>query len=450
MAESSLRFDYTIAVEFTASEVARIVGGELVGTDVDIEGVSIDSRLVTTGNLFVPIVAERDGHEFIPMAFSAGASAHFWSRSAKGSGFDASIVVDDNAAALTALGAAARDRLPSPVIGVTGSVGKTSAKDLIAAACSSVRRTHANPASFNNELGLPLTLVNAPNDTEVTIVEMGARGPGHVADLCAVARPTIGLVTRVAGAHTELFGSLEGVAQAKGELIEALPSDGVAVLNADDHRVVAMARRSNAEVVTYGVSGDVRLGAVELDELLRPTFTVATPQGEAQIALPLAGEHMAHNATGALAVALAAGIPLADAVRGLESTLLSDWRMDVSQTPSGALVINDAYNANPTSVRAALASLDALAAERKTVVLGVMAELGDEHEAEHLAIAHEAITSGVRVIAVDAADYGAAVEHVESIDAALAALGEIDGRDAILVKGSRVAALERLANRLSS
>jgi UDP-N-acetylmuramoyl-tripeptide--D-alanyl-D-alanine ligase len=429
-------------VIFSTAEVAAIVGGVASDSSVEIDGASIDSRSMTPGGLFVPIVADRDGHEFIEAALAAGAAAYLTSGPTPGG---TSITVDDTAQALTALGVAARGRLSGPVVGITGSVGKTSVKDLLVAAAGSVRRAHANPASFNNELGLPLTLLNAPDATEIAVLEMGARGIGHIAELCRVGRPTIGVVTCVAGAHTELFGSLEGVALGKGELVESLPAGGTAILNAEDHRVMAMRTRTSADVLTFGEGGDVRVVDLQLDPEMHPSFTIESPWGSAPVVLQLAGAHMATNAAAAIAAGGAAGIDLSDLVRGLEGAVPSTWRMEVATAPSGATVINDAYNANPTSVRAALAALAATGRGKRTAVLGVMAELGDERESEHLAVAEEALAAGVRVIAVDAEDYGAQVEHVRSISEAADRLGVLDVDDAVLVKGSRVAGLERLA-----
>ncbi len=193
------------------------------------------------GQLFVPIVAGRDGHEFVEAAMAAGAAAYLTARDSLGG---TAVVVDDTGRALLDAGRLARTRLAGPVVGITGSVGKTSAKDLLAAVLRRRLRTTASERSFNNELGVPLTLLNAPDDAEVAVIEMGARGPGHIAALCSVAHPTIGLVTRIAPSHTEAFGSIEGIARAKGELVEALPADGTAVLNAFDERVAAMAART--------------------------------------------------------------------------------------------------------------------------------------------------------------------------------------------------------------
>lgn len=412
-------------------------------------GTSIDSREVSPGELFVPIVAERDGHDFVASAVETGAAVYLLE---KGRGLPVpetaatAIEVDDTSLALTQLGRFARTLLPDPVIAITGSVGKTSVKDLTLAACRTTRRTHASVKSFNNELGVPLTLVNAPDDTELTIVEMGARGKGHIAELVEIARPTIGMVTRVALAHSELFGNIEGVAAAKGEMIEGLIAEGTAVLNADDANVAAMARLAPGRVLTFGCDrGDVRAENVVLDELLRPSFSLVTPAGTYEVKLPVMGAHMALNAAGAMAAALAAGVDPADAAGGLEASELSPWRMEVARAANGLIVINDAYNANPTSMRAAIDALMNVPASDRVAVVGAMAELGDEGVAEHEAIADLAHELGVRLFAVDAPDYGASAVHVPTRAQVRAALGELGDGVAILVKGSRVAGLEAVA-----
>ena len=228
-------------MQLRASEIARATGGTLVGPDVAVDGASIDSRSVGAGQLFVPLVAERDGHEYIAAAVAAGAAATLTSREPVDG--VPSILVDDTAEALAAVGVLARDRLTDRVVGITGSVGKTSTKDLTAAALGRRHRVAASEKSFNNELGVPLTLVNAPDGTEVAVIEMGARGAGHIATLCAVARPTVAVVTAVELVHAELFGTIEDIAVAKGELVESLPPTGVAVLNAANPLVAAMAER---------------------------------------------------------------------------------------------------------------------------------------------------------------------------------------------------------------
>ena len=414
----------------------------------------MDSRALRPGQLFVALRGERDGHDFVAGARSCGAGAVLVEREVDGL---PSVVVTDSAVALTALGAHGRDRLDEvvvdgrhvAVIGVTGSVGKTSVKDLIASATAPSRRTAASLRSFNNELGVPLTLLEAPEDTEVAVVEMGARGRSHVADLCRVARPTIGVVTAVALAHTEAFGAIEEVARAKGELVESLAPEGTAVLNLGDDRVAGMAARTVAGVLTYGIDqGDVRAEGVVLDDHLRPSFRLVTPWGGGEVALEVRGRHNAENAAGAAAAALAAGAELDGVLEGLAAATLSPWRMELGVTPAGLRVLNDAYNANPTSMAAALEALADLEADRRTAVVGPMAELGAHTEAEHHRMAVLAHRLGIRLLAVDTDQYGPGAETVAGVEGALAALGRLGPDDAVLVKASRVAGLERLAHRL--
>lgn len=443
-------------MDLRTSDVAAVTGGRHIGPDVVVSGAAIDSRRILGGELFVPVVAGRDGHDYVGAALAAGAAAALSDRSATtlvGLPRGATVVeVADTVAALGALGRAARGRLAAAtatrVVGVTGSVGKTSVKDLLAGALRSRWRTQASTGSFNNELGVPLTLLAAPADVEAVVVEMGARGPGHVAALCRVARPAVGVVTRVAAAHTATFGSLEGVARAKGELPAALPPTGTAVLNAADPRVAAMARRTPAAVLTYGEGGEVRAEGVRLDDELRPLFRLATPWGGTDVRLGVRGGHMVDNALAAAAAALACDVPLEGLVAGLAATVLSPWRMELGTTAGGARLLNDAYNANPASMAAALRSLAGLDARRRVAVLGAMAELGPSAEDEHAAVGALARSLGIEVVAVGVVAYGGTV--VEDIDQARAALDGLGRGDAVLVKGSRVAGLERLAEHLAS
>ena len=422
-----------------ASQVAAAVGGTLAGPDVIVDGASFDSRALRPGSLFVPLVAERDGHDFIDAALAAGTAAYLTSRAPQGG---TAIVVRNTATALMELATWARRQLEVPVVGVTGSVGKTSTKDLIAAALSVTRRVTANERSFNNEQGLPVTILGAPDDVAVLVLEMGMRGFGEIAALCRVAAPTIGVVTSVAGAHTERVGGIEGVARAKRELVEALPLSGTAILNADDHRVAAMAEHSQARVVTYGTIGDVRIGEVVLDDLARPSFRVLSPWGPADVRLSVSGAHMASNAAGALAVAGVVEGSIERAAEALGSARVSAMRMDVRRTASGAIVVNDAYNANPDSMRAALTALAGIDARRRVAILGPMAEL-DDAAAGHRHVAAIAGELAIELIATGTELYG-----VDPVDDPLQALGPIGEGDAVLVKASRVAGLERIADAL--
>ena len=305
-------------MRFQASAVAAAVGGTLHGEDVSVDGIAIDSRLVQAGQLFVPIVADRDGHDFIPAAIAAGAGAYLTARSAHADG--TAIEVDDTASALLDVGRLARAHLPDAVVGITGSVGKTTVKDLTASILRQRFATAASERSFNNELGVPITLANAPDGAEAAVVEMGARGRGHIALLCDVARPTVGIVTVVALAHAEMFGTIDEVAAAKGELIEALPASGTAVLNAEDERVAAMARRASARVLQFGGTGDVTADAVTFDDELRARFRLRSPWGDADVHLSVRGAHQVANALAASAAALAIGADLEDVASGLALT----------------------------------------------------------------------------------------------------------------------------------
>lgn len=437
------------AMRFTTAAVAAATGGEVFGRETEVEGAAIDSRHLHPGQLFVALRAERDGHDFIGAANAAGAGAYLTDGAIEAG---TAIVVPDTAVALAALGRAARDRLPEPVVGITGSVGKTSLKDLLTSAAATTFRTHASIGSFNNELGVPLTLLNAPDDTEATVLEMGARGIGHIAELCAIGRPTIGVVTMVAGVHLEAFGDLDDVARGKAELVASLPATGTAVLNADDPRVVAMASATAAQVLTFGQdAGEVRAAHVTLDEHLHATFELHTPWGSVDCRLAVAGRHQVPNALGAAAAALAMGVPLASVAEGLGGARLSAMRMDLVTTEAGYRVLNDAYNASPTSMAAALRAVEELPAARRFAVVGTMAELGDGEVAAHREVAELADELGIRLISVAQPWYGAsgddAVSDVAAAVARLRELGLGDG-DVVLVKASRSAGLERVAQLL--
>jgi UDP-N-acetylmuramoyl-tripeptide--D-alanyl-D-alanine ligase len=425
-------------VRLLASQIAVAVGGRLIGPDVEVDGASFDSRSVLPGQLFVPLIAERDGHEFIAAALARGATAYLTSAPA---GAGTAIEVADTAAALMQLAAWARRLLDVPVVGVTGSVGKTSTKDLIAAALGATLRVTANLRSFNNEQGMPVTILGAADDVQALVVEMGMRGFGEITRLCEVAAPTIGVVTSVAGAHTERVGGIEGVARAKRELVEALPPDGTAVLNADDGRVAAMARHA-PQVITYGFAGDVRISQLRLDELARPSFRIDSPWGSGEVRLAVSGEHMASNAAAALAVVGLLEAAIDPAVEALAGASVSGMRMEVGRAPSGAVIVNDAYNANPDSMRAALEAVSRMHATRRLAVLGRMAEI-DDPQAGHRQVLADAIERGIDVIAVGTDLYGLA-----SVDDPIAALGQLGPGDVVLVKASRSAGLETIAAHL--
>ena len=446
-------------MRFRVGQLVDDLDGDLVvpsglsdPTGALVDGVGIDSRTIAAGALFVAVHDQRDGHDFVQAAAEAGAAAALVDHPIEGV---ISLVVSDPQASLTRMGSLARARLPERVVGITGSVGKTTTKDLLASALRQRFVTAASERSFNNELGVPITLANAPAGTEVAVIEMGSRGRGHIADLCAVARPTVGIVTAVAAVHTETLGGIEGVAIAKRELVEALPADGLAVLNDDDPRVASMADHTTAEILSFGGTGDVRATGISLDESLIPTFTLDSPWGSVPVRLGVRGLHNVANALAAAAAALWLEVDLDDVVAGLARPVPSPWRMELSRGRTGVLVLNDAYNAGPASMAAALRSLAALPARRRVAVLGVMAELGESEHDEHDRIATLAQDLQIEVIAVGTDLYGSeampaadgATDDVDTIDvtAVIEAVGPIDSDVAVLVKGSRVAGLEVIA-----
>ena len=426
-------------MRFLASDVAAATNGRLVGGDVHINGVSFDSRSIAPGQLFAPIVAERDGHDFITAARQRGGAAYLTQIEA---GDGTAIVVTDTSQALLELGRWGRQQLAATVVGITGSVGKTSTKDLAKAALSAELRTAASERSFNNDQGLPVTILNAPDDTQVLVLEMGMRGFGEIERLCQVGQPSIGVVTRIAAAHTERVGGLEGVAKAKGELIRALPLNGTAILNGDDPFARGLAKDAACDVLTFGFEqhNTVRIVELTLDDLARSYFRLETPWGATRVQLAVSGQHMAANAAAALTIAACCGVDLESAAQALRQATLSPWRMEIGHSAAGATVINDAYNANPASMRAAIDSLIALTATgRRIAVLGVMAELADPIQ-DHLDIARVLTDNQIELIAVGTDRYG-----VLACTDVMAALGSLSSDDAVLVKGSRVAGLESLA-----
>ncbi|MEK7296016.1 MAG: UDP-N-acetylmuramoyl-tripeptide--D-alanyl-D-alanine ligase [Actinomycetota bacterium] len=434
-------------MRFMAADVARATAGELIGQNAHLSGASFDSRVILPGQLFVPIIADRDGHDYIDGALQAGAGAYLTSRPARGR---TAIVVPDTLVALMQLGTWARNKLDSQlenrVIAITGSVGKTSTKDFIAAALGSQFRVTASTRSYNNDQGLPTTILNARDDVECLVLEMGMRGFGEIRRLCDIARPVIGVVTSVVDAHTERVGDIEGVARAKAELPESLDATGTAVLYVDDERVGAMSKLTRASVVTYGESrgADVRIESLHLDDLGRVTARLDTPWGTCEYALGIPGRHMALNAAAAIAVTGVVGADIHLAASALASASMTPMRMQLLTLASGALVLDDSYNANPASMRAALTTLGEIRARRRIAALGLMAELAHP-EIEHQRIATMARENSIQVIAVETSLYGV---PSRSIDEALVELSDLGEGDVVVVKGSLVAGLERLVERL--
>lgn len=442
-------------MKWLASELARALSewsltreeSRLIGPDLEITGAHFDSREITPGQMFVPLIGDRDGHDFIGAALDAGASAYLTSqRDVVDRLGGTAILVPDTAIALRDAASWVRTRFPAStvVVGITGSVGKTSTKDFAAAALGSVRTVTANVRSFNNEQGLPVTILNAPLDTEILVLEMGMRGFGQIADLCRIARPSIGVVTCIGEAHTELVGGLDGVAEAKGELIEALAPQGVAILNGDDSRARGISSRSVAPVLLYGEGKDcdIRISDVRIDDRGHPRATITAAGESVDVSLAIPGRHMISNAAAALAIGVAVGVPLEPMATALSRANVSAHRMQLTRTRSGAVLLDDSYNANPTSMVAALETLSTIECSTRVAVLGVMAELADPQSA-HRDIADVARRLGIRLIAVGTDLYGVDASVLDDVAADIGSLGR---EAAVLVKGSRVAGLERLVD----
>ena len=448
-------------------EVVALTGATVVGRpgaaqiSADVE---VDSRLVRPGSLFVALRGERsDGHDHAAAAVAAGAVAVLAGRPVEGL---PCLVVPDPLAALQALARGAYARPPEPLtVGVTGSSGKTSTKDLLAQVLGGVGPTLAPQGSFNNELGLPLTALRRTPRTRFAALEYSARGVGHIAFLCGLVAPHVAVVLNVGSAHVGEFGGRERIAVAKGELVEAARS--AAVLNADDPLVLAMAPRTDRPVTTFGTGADadVRALDVELDDTGRAAFRLDTPHGAADVALQVHGEHQVSNA---LATAAAVLRPEVTTDVGQVARLLggataqSRWRMEVHERPDGVTVVNDAYNANPESMRAALKTLAVMSrgkTRRTVAVLGHMAELGDAARDAHMDLGRFAVrldlgqlvvvgpqAGGIHAGAVLEGSWGDESVHVDDVDAAVALLRrELAPGDVVLVKASRSAGLERVA-----
>ncbi|MCY0917904.1 UDP-N-acetylmuramoyl-tripeptide--D-alanyl-D-alanine ligase [Streptomyces sp. NPDC059999] len=460
-------------IALSLAEIADITGGrphDIPDPAVRISGaVVIDSRQVEAGSLFAAFEGEHvDGHDYAERAVAAGATAVLAARPV---GVPA-IVVPDVEKALGALARAVVERLGTDVVALTGSAGKTSTKDLIAQVLQQHAPTVWTPGSLNNEIGLPLTALKATEDTRHLVLEMGARGIGHIAYLTGLTPPRIGLVLNVGTAHIGEFGGREQIAQAKGELVEALPSEadgGVAVLNADDLLVRAMSARTKARTVLFGEAedADIRATDVRMTAGGTPAFTLHTPSGCSDVTLRLYGEHHVSNALAAAAVAHVLGMSTPEIATALSGAgTLSRWRMEVTERADGVTIVNDAYNANPESMRAALRALAAMGGSaradggRTWAVLGPMAELGDASLAEHDAVGRLAVRLNVsRLVAVGGREaswlqlgaynegsWGEESVLVSDAQAAVDLLrSELRPGDVVLVKASRSIGLERVA-----
>ena len=454
------------APAFTVDDLLAWTGGRLLArSDRAIRGAAVDSRLVTPDCLFVALPGDRtDGHRHLPEAVARGAAALLVTRpiDAAASLGDVSVVrVADATASLGAVAAAWRRRFDPLVVGITGSIAKTSTKEAVAAVLATTFHTLKSAGNQNNEIGLPLTVLRLGSGHDAAVLEMGMYVGGEIADLAEIGLPTIGVVTAVQAVHLSRIGTLEAIERAKGELIEALPSHGTAVLNADDPIVDRMDRLTRARVLRYGFAeaADVRADRVVSAGLAGMRFRLGTPAGSTDVAIPTLGRLSVHNALAAAAVGLAAGLPLDRIVTGLENGWSAPHRTEIVRL-RGATVIDDSYNASPGSVVAALDLLAGLPG-RRVAVLGEMLELGPGHDAGHLAVGEAAAGVAELVIVVGHDARGiidgavaagldpARIHHAVDAETALDALRpRLRDDDTILVKASRGVGLDRLVDAL--
>jgi len=430
----------------TASEVASVAHGTLVGLDCEASGIAFDSRTLRHGQAFVALGGEADGHDYLRDAVTAGAPFAIVQR---GKSIDAltCVEVDDCDAALTAIGRHCRDRLATTldgrVIGITGSVGKTSTKDLVLAVLrSKYANAHGPEKSLNNDIGVPVTIINSPDSCEALVLEMGMRGLGEIARLCDVGQPQIGVITEVGEAHSERVGGIEGVVRAKAELLHSLPQSGIAIVNSDSVNAMKTVHNIAARVMTFGSSetAAVRWEIISSDERGCCTVRFTAGNESAVGIVPLPGIHMAANAASAVAVGITCGIGIAQCVEALSNTQSASQRMQWVIGRNGIRILDDSYNANPVSVAAALRTVAETPAKQRYAVLGVMAEV------LHSDLAHQEIAKlceqlGIELLALETDLYGTNALSLSDIAKTL------DGRDSntvVLVKGSRVSAAERV------
>ncbi|NNF11224.1 MAG: UDP-N-acetylmuramoyl-tripeptide--D-alanyl-D-alanine ligase [Acidimicrobiia bacterium] len=435
-------------MRWTAADVAGITGGSAVGS-AEITGVSTDTRTLKPGDLFVALRGENfDGAAFAGEALAGGAAAVMVDHPVP---LEPRIEVPDTLVALRRLAEARRGELADlRTVGITGSTGKTSCKDLLASALG--RGTWASPRSFNNEIGVPLTLLSTPPDSEVAVLEVGSRGVGHIRTLIDVVRPDVAIITGIGASHLATLGTVEMVRTAKWELVQGLGPAGVAVLPVDDPVLLEWADRDGVQVTTFGADGDVSVGEVVLDDLARPSFRLSAYGESVEVQLEMAGAHQAVNAAAATAAGLALGRALPDLASGLAEATGSSWRMEV--TAGSYTVVNDAYNANPTSMTAALRTVAGMPG-RHLAVLGMMAELGEASSQAHRSIGRLARELGFETVVVVGDDPGIAegagdiAVSAPDVESATRAISERVGNgDVVLVKASRSVGLEVVAGEL--
>ena len=462
-----------IAVSY--SEIIRAVEGRLLqGEDMlskRVKDVSIDTRTLKGGELFVALQGpHHDAHDFLSQAARKGAAGFMvqsWParRGAALRGLPV-IQVKDTTVALGQLAGLVRSKSTARVIGVTGSTGKTLTKDFLASVLQRNYKTVASQGSFNNEVGVPLTLLSIKPSTEMVVLEMGSRGPGHIAQLCSFAKPDAGIVTNVGVTHYKYFKSEENVALAKAELLKAIPPEGFCVLNADEPRYKWLARRCGGKDFCFGTSraSQVRGEDLRVNDRGKPSFTIMYNGSRIGIDLPLPGRHNLYNALAAAACSLALGLGLEQVKAGLEKARLTEWRMEMFKTSEGVTILNDCYNSNPAAMKAALKSLaDIDASGKLIVVLGDMAELGSISEEAHHRVGELVVESGADVLITvgkRARDIASAARHRglprgsvfptrDVVQAAEVLRSVLEPEDMVLIKGSRSLGMERLAHSLA-
>ena len=435
-------------MRIAASVVAELTSGRLLGTDSEAEGIAFDSRELVRGQAFIAIRAERDGHEFLTDARDRGAAFAIVESGRAIDGLSC-VEVDNTEIALARLATSVRatrmSALNGRVVGVTGSAGKTSTKDFIYSVLSSgYQRAHCSPASLNNDIGVPVTIMNAPDDCDALVLEMGMRGFGEIKRLCDIGQPNIGVLTNIGDAHSERVGGIEGVAKAKFELLRSLPADGIAIVNADNEMSMKYRDSLTTRVVTFGsVEGaDVCWSINSTDEsgCAIATFSNDDERATGRVGLP--GRHMVANAAAAVAVGLACQIPLQQCVASLDLSAMQKGRMQWKTGMNGMRILDDTYNANTLSMLAALELLASMPGKR-VAVLGQMSEISDS-EKQHVLIANFAREHGIEVFACETHLYGTEALSIEDIAARLRGMSDV----CVLVKGSRVAATERVVQLL--
>jgi UDP-N-acetylmuramoyl-tripeptide--D-alanyl-D-alanine ligase len=445
-----------------ASEIVGAVGGQLnLETDFQIDSVSTDTRQLKVGDLFIALIGENfDAHDFLEQAFAQGAKAAIVET---GRDYDLEqplIEVEDTTRALQDLANYYLQQFSIPVIAVTGSTGKTTTKDLIAAVVGQRYKTLKTEGNFNNQIGLPLTLLELDSSYQAVVLEMGMRGLGQIARLAEIAQPDIGVITNVGLTHIELLGTVEKIAEAKSELVQSLPSAGLAVLNSDDRRVKEMTDKTIARTIYYGLEEEADLQGVQVETLAddRVRFELVQAEENLEIILGMPGEYNVYNALAAIAVGLELDLDLEEISSGLATASLTEKRNQIITTDLGLKIINDTYNANPTSVAAGINTLAKIADGRTIAVLGDMLELGDIAKGEHyrvgsLVVEYEIdylITIGelATEIAAGAADKNNGQTTIFAYQDKLAAITKlkeiIASKDTILVKASRGMELEEV------